>query len=33
MNLSHLRKDNGFTLVELLVASTLTAVVLGGAVA
>ena len=33
MNLSHLRKENGFTLMELLVASTLTAVVLGGAVA
>lgn len=33
MNLSHLRKENGFTLVELLVASTLMAVVLGGAVA
>jgi len=33
MNLSHLRKENGFTLMELLVASTLTAIVLGGAVA
>jgi len=33
MKLSHLRKENGFTLVELLVASTLMAVVLGGAVA
>lgn len=33
MILSNLRREDGFTLMELLVASTLTAVVLGGAVA
>src|SRR5215218_5494466 len=33
MNFSKLQRENGFTLVELLVASTLTAVVLGAAVA
>jgi Tfp pilus assembly protein FimT len=33
MTLCHLRRENGFTLMELLVASTMTVVVLGGAVA
>jgi Tfp pilus assembly protein PilW len=33
MTLAHLRRENGFTLMELLVASTMTVVVLGGAVA
>src|SRR5215213_2361290 len=33
MTVAHLRRENGFTLMELLVAATLTVVVLGGSVA